>query len=151
MVMCILRAFTNLKAKKVSQIMALWATTLLWKLIEPARSFTVNLAIEQECIPVGCVLAAHRPYAGVCFLGGSACSRWGLPGPRGVSSCSRGCPPVPGGVCLVPGGCLPGLEGCLPGPGGMASQHALRQTPFPPVDRQTPVKTLPWPQLRCGR
>ena len=24
----------------------------------------------QECIPVGCELAAHRPYAGVCFLGG---------------------------------------------------------------------------------
>ena len=68
-----------------------------------------NSIIKQECIPVGCVPAARRPYAGVCF----------------------------------PGGCLPGLGGCLPGPGGgsawsrgvcligggMASQHALRQTP----------------------
>ena len=65
----------------------------------------------------------------------------GLPGPGG-------------GVCLVRGG-LPSPGGCLPGPGGgvgvLASQHALRQTPSPPVDRQTPVKTLPWPQLRCGR
>ena len=25
---------------------------------------------KQECIPVGCVPAAHWPYAGVCFLGG---------------------------------------------------------------------------------
>ena len=40
---------------------------------------------QQECIPVGCVPAARRPYAGVCFLGGSA--PWGgsapgrVPGP----------------------------------------------------------------------
>ena len=42
-------------------------------------------------------------------------------------------------VCLVWGG--------VPGPGGLASQHALRQTPSPPVDRHTPVKTLPWPNF----
>ena len=52
----------------------------------------------QECIPVGCVPAARRPSAGVCFPGGggSAWSWGGLPGPQG-------------GVCLVWGG--------LPGPG----------------------------------
>ena len=46
--------------------------------------------IKQECIPVGCVPAAHRPFAGVFFLGG--------------------CLPGPGGVCLVLGGVwgLPG-------------------------------------------
>ena len=27
------------------------------------------------------------------------------------------------------------------------SQHTLRQTPLPPVDRQTPVKILPWPNF----
>ena len=54
--------------------------------------------MEQECIPVGCVPAARRPYAGVCFLGGG-----GLPGPGGGSAWSRG-------VSLVQGG--------LPGPGG---------------------------------
>ena len=74
----------------------------------------------------------------------------GLPGARGVSG--------PGGSAWCwgglpgAGGCLPGPGGCLPGPrGGLASQHALRQTPSPPVDRHTHVKTLPWPQLRCGR
>ena len=46
------------------------------------------------------------------------------------------------------GGLLPGR---VPGPGGSApggvSQHALRQTPLPPVDRHTPVKILPWPNF----
>ena len=42
-----------------------------------------NNIIEQECIPVGCVPAARRPHAGVCFPGGSAWS-WG------VSAWSRG-------------------------------------------------------------
>ena len=116
--------------------------------------------MEQECIPVGCVPAARRPYAGVCFPGGvslvpggSAWSQGGLPGPRG-SAWSRGCLPGPGGVSAWSRGGLPGLGRGLPGPeggGGMASQHAVRQTPSPPVDRHTPVKTLPWPQLRCGR
>ena len=32
--------------------------------------------------------------------------------------------------------------------GGWVSQHALRQTPLaPPVDRQTLVKILPWPNF----
>ena len=42
---------------------------------------------KQECIPVGCVPAARRPYAGVCFPGGGVCS--GGSGPGGV--CSGGC------------------------------------------------------------
>ena len=59
-----------------------------------------------------------------------------------------------GGVCsgggLAQGGLLQGGSrgvwpwgGCLL-PGGI-SQHALRQTP--PVDRQMPVKILPWPNF----
>ena len=54
---------------------------------------------EQECIPVGCVPAARRPYAGVCFPGGSAWSRGGVWHP----SMHWGRHPG-GGVCLVPGG-----------------------------------------------
>ena len=53
---------------------------------------------KQECIPVGCVPAARRPYAGVCFPGG--CLLWG-------------CVSAPGGLLW---GCL--LRGGLPGPGG---------------------------------
>ena len=45
---------------------------------------------------------------------------------------------------LLRGGCLvPGRSGPR---GGGISPHALRQTP-PPVDRQTPVKILPWPNF----
>ena len=54
-------------------------------------------------------------------LGGSA--------PRGVCS---------GGVVSAPRGGL--VQGGI-------SQHALRQTPSPPVDRQMPVKILPWPNF----
>ena len=43
-----------------------------------------NQSENKNGIPVGCVPAARRPYAGVCFPGG------GLPGP--------------GGVCLIRGG-----------------------------------------------
>ena len=50
--------------------------------------------------------------------GGGAWSGGGLPSPGGWSA---------------PGGCL--LRG-----GGWVSQHALRQTPLPPVDRHTLVK-----------
>ena len=106
-----------------------------------------NFRNTQECIPVGCVPAARRPYAAVCFRGGGGesgsawsggVSAWwsggGLPGPGGWSAWSGG------GVCLVSGGglpggprgCLPGLGGGLPdsrGRGGLVSQHALRQTP----------------------
>ena len=69
--------------------------------MQPISSF------QQECIPVGCVPAAHWPYSRVCFRGG------GVSAPGGCllrgAVCSRGgcllrgCL-LPGGVCL--GGCL---------------------------------------------
>ena len=74
---------------------------------------------------------------GMSAPGGCVCSRGGV--------WSRG-------ECLLLGGLFPGEcgrgglvrgLGCLL-PGGI-SQHALRQTP--PVDRQTPVKILPWPNF----
>ena len=47
-----------------------------------------------------------------------------------------------GGVCSRGSG-----PGGVPGPGGLVvSQYALRLNP-PPMDRQTPVKTLPWPNF----
>ena len=60
----------------------------------------------QECFPVGCVPAAHWPYAGVCSRGGA----WsgGVPGPEG---------PGPGGGVCSQGGVLPGRGGLLPGGG----------------------------------
>ena len=93
---------------------------------------------EQECIPVGCVRAARWPYAAVCFRGGGAWSRgggWCVPGPGGgVCLVPGGGGVCSGGVCLVPGGvCLvPERGGAW---SGGVSQHALRQTPSPPVDR----------------
>ena len=73
--------------------------------------------------------------------------------PGGVSATGGSGPR--GGVCyrggLVPGVSAPG-GGLVPGGwsrggllGGGISQHALRQTR--PVDRQTPVKILPWPNF----
>ena len=113
---------------------------------------------KQECIPVGCVPAARWPYTAVCSRGGvcsggcllqrgggawceggcqlwGECLLWGVPGPRGC---------LLWGVCLVWGvsalGGVPGLgvvcsEGVCLVRGGGVSQHALRQTPSPPVDR----------------
>ena len=78
----------------------------------------------QECIPVGCVPAARKPYAAVCFPGGVCLVRgvyawsWGvclvrgcLPGPEGAAWCGEGGLPGPrGGVCLVQGGS--GIPAC---------------------------------------
>ena len=86
---------------------------------------------RQECIPVGCVPAAHWPFAGVCFPGGSC--------PGGASGIRGGL--LPAGVCCwgvwsrgvsaLGGGCQ--LQGGLV---WGVSQHALRQKPSnPPVDR----------------
>ena len=113
---------------------------------------------QQECIPVGCVPAARRPYSGIL----ESASQWGyprsgrggvLPGPggRGVlpdlegSPRSRGGSAWSGGVSLVRGvlpglggshwsrgGVLPGPVGDLPGPGEEGSPW---QTP--PVNRMT--------------
>ena len=95
-----------------------------------------NALEQQECIPVGCVPAARRPYAGVCFPG------LGLPGPEGGgvvclvqggaslaggwgSPCQWGGGVLPGRggvVCLVRGGLLAQggspCRGGLPGPRG---------------------------------
>ena len=82
----------------------------------------------------------------------------GLPGPGGVSAWTRGGLPglVGVGVCLVPGGSAWSQGGAWSqrgsawsGGGGLASQHALRQTPHPPLltESQTPAKTLPWPNF----
>ena len=68
--------------------------------------------------------------------GGVSAWSGGVSGPWGVGLWSRG-------VCLVRGV-------CVPGPGGLASQHALRQTS--PVDRITDAcKNITLAQLRCGR
>ena len=66
---------------------------------------------------------------GVSALGGG-CLVWGVSGPRGVS----------------------GLGGCLLLGGKVASEHALRQTHPPPVNRITDAcKNITLAQLRCGR
>ena len=60
-----------------------------------------NQIIQQVCIPEGCVPAASRPYAGVCFPGGGllgggvsapgrGCLLLGGSGPRGVVVCFGG-------------------------------------------------------------
>ena len=52
------------------------------------------------------------------------------------------------GVYLVLGGSAWSGGGSAWSVGGCISQHALRQTPLPPtVDRQMPVKILPWPNF----
>ena len=102
--------------------------------------------IKQECIPVGCVPAARRPYAGVCFPGGSAWSGGVSAWSGGVSAWSQGGLLGPGGL-----GGLPGPRGVVSGLGGSGIPACTQADTLPPVDRHTPVKTLPWPQLRCGR
>ena len=73
---------------------------------------TIQDKQKQECIPVGCVPAAHWPYAAVFF---------------------------PGGVCLVLGGSP--CQGGLPGPGGWGvfslPGGPARRPPSPPVNRIT--------------
>ena len=83
----------------------------------------VHRITEQEFIPVGCVPAACRPYAGVCFLGG------GLPGPGGV--CSGGSAWSRGGS-VWSGGSAP--RGVCPR-GGYPSMHWGTHPPPPPADR----------------
>ena len=106
--------------------------------MQPGTKNGSKAIIEQVCIPVGCVPAARRPYAGVCFPGGVVLHRGG---PRGVpwgvlhagGSPSRGGSPSGGspswGGFSIRGGSP--SQGGSPSGGGMASQHALRQTPSP--------------------
>ena len=98
---------------------------------------------KQECIPVGCVPADRRPYAGVCFPGG-----FSIPG----GSAPGGC--LVWGVCLVRGGCAcswgggvwsggvlhaRGVVGVVAsGPGGSGKENPPGwENPFPPVNRMT--------------
>ena len=74
---------------------------------------------KQECIPVGCVLAAHWPYAGVCFLGGGCVCFWGCVLPRGHASWMCVCVLLRGCVCFLGGVCFPG--GCMHASGGVHS------------------------------
>ena len=76
---------------------------------------------------------------GVCSCGGCLV----LGGVYSQGGLLRGCL-VLGGVCSWGVVCSRG--GCLLRGG---SQHALRQTPSPPLwtESQTPVKTLPWPSF----
>ena len=112
--------------------------------------------------PGGCLLPG-----GVLVLGGW-CAWSGLGGGRGRGG-DGGCGvPGPGGGwcawsggCLVQGGCgVPGLGGCLvrvgvclvwgvvSAPRGVGIPVCTKaDTPRPPVNRQTPVKILPWPNF----
>ena len=148
--------------------------TLLYKFYEACDNNN-----KQECIPVGCVPAARRPYPGVCFLGGvylpvgctcpGGTCLGGVYLPRGYlpggSVPARGVY-LPGGTsggCACPGGGVPG-RGCtcwgvyLPGGctclGGCTCPGCTCPgggTP-PLVDRITDAcKNITLAQLRCGR
>ena len=88
---------------------------------------------KQECIPVGCVPADRRPYAGVCFPGGGS-SIWGGFSIRGGSSSGGGSPSSQGGFSIQPGGGWWGSSICggvlHPAGGGSPSSP-------PPVNRMT--------------
>ena len=103
---------------------------------------------KQDCIPVGCVLPARRPY---------------LPCPGGCTwSGGRGVPGLGGclvwGVHLVLGG-VPGpkevyvVPGCgVPDPGGCTWSQGGTWSGTPPVNRITHTcKNITLPQLHCGR
>ena len=79
------------------------------------------------CLPRGCV------NLGVCS-GGGVCPGRGLPA-EGVSAHGVSVQ----GVCVCLGGCLP--RGCV-------CPEGLSATPPTSVDRQMPVKILPYPKLR---
>ena len=107
------------------------------------------LYIKQECIPVGCVPAARRPYSGICFPGGGLPGQGGvLPGPGGGLPGRGVLPGLGGGVSLAGGfslvrGVLPGpggsarSVGVLPGPGGSAYSVGGSPWQTPPVNRMT--------------
>ena len=85
---------------------------------------------KQECIPVGCVPAAHWPYPGVSFLGGG-CT---CPGCACQGVWSGGCGP---GGCTCPGVVPAG--GARQGGAcwGVPARGGLPQTCPPPVNRMT--------------
>ena len=71
---------------------------------------THKINFKQECIPVGCIPATHRLYAGFRIWGGWVAGV--VSGPGGGGVCSRGCL-LPGGLSAPRG--VPGLGGmwCL--------------------------------------
>ena len=75
------------------------------------RNFNHNTKFyfKQECIPVRCVPAARRPYAGVCFPGGVSAPGRGVSAPDGVGS---------GGMTV-----LGGLSQGVSARGGYPSMH----------------------------
>ena len=74
-----------------------------------------KIHLWQECIPVGCVPAARRPYAGVCF-----------PSRVGEGVWSGGVCLVWGGVCLVQGDVWSGGMVCqVRGGGGVPGQGGV--------------------------
>ena len=81
----------------------------------------MNRNSEQECIPVGCVPPAYRPY---------------LPGP------GAGGVPGPGGVYLVRGG------GGVPGPGGVVIGFGIRIRVRVPGPSLSP--SIPGPRGGCN-
>ena len=133
---------------------------------------TVNRQMQQECIPVGCILAARRLYGAfcsgvVCSWGGGVCS-WGVsaPGgcllPGGVWSqggiCSGGCLLL--GVFALGGCLLPGVSALVvSGPGGLvlggcipACTEADTLPPPPWTEFLTHAReNITLAQLRCGR
>ena len=69
---------------------------------------------------------------------------------RGVSAPGRGC--LLSGVCLLRGVSAPREGGVsapreVSAPGGYIPACTEADTPPPPVDRQMPVKILPWPSF----
>ena len=104
---------------------------------------------EHDCIPVCCVPPACCPYLPACTVPGGMPRLWSRGGstPGGRGSCSWGCLPL-----VLEGGLLLGRGACIWSEGGVVSQHAMGQTPFP-VNRileTTLLKILPCPHFVAG-
>ena len=105
------------------------------RFLDPRKLF------QQECIPVGCVPADRRPYAGVRFPGGGFSIRGGSPSRGGFLH------PAGGGSSIQPGGVLHPAGGgssiqpggfLHPARGGSSIQPGLlARPPPPPVNRMT--------------
>ena len=96
----LLRCRTHGCSKSWSKITVhfIWVSN---QIIENANHHSLIVKEEQECIPVRCVPAARRPYAGVCFPGRGCLLRGGVCS-GGV--CSGGVSALGGGGCLLHGG-----------------------------------------------
>ena len=114
----------------------LHTSLLINALIKACKPYQLQVSVatifaKQECIPVGCVPAARRPYAGVCFPGGCLVREGGgawsgggvVPGPGGCL--------VQGGVCSWEGGCLV-RGGCI-WSGGVGIPACIEAEPPTPL------------------